>query len=397
MSYPKDPYQTLGLSHSASEKEIRNAYRKLVLKYHPDRNNNSKASRDKFNEIQKAYELLSKSPDLKSVFKKSDSSNKETYYKSVKDIFKLRIILPKAEVVKGSFQIKVFSLHRIEYIKLKLDSTVELLEKKEPENIILTTGNIPTQAWNTIFILFAKKSGQIEIGPASYIHEGIKYESERAFVNVYEEAAYKKKLKSEKKLNRTVLSISLMLVFLISTAMLYNIILDQTDPERQDKIKTEEGRFYSDTRLPTGSAPYAYFYGNNIKEQNSEHSVQFIANPTLDQVVFLVEYNSNRVIRHNYILSGDTFEMTNIPDGRYYVKVFFGRDWKENTVMTKDHLQGGFSIYRKFISFSEETQLLNMERVAVGDSLAFNAYRITLFKVEGGEASANEIKEEQFF
>ena len=397
MSQQKDPYKILGVSHSASEKEIRNAYRKLVLKHHPDRNKNSKASTERFNEIQKAYESLSNSPDSKSVFKKTYSSNTETFYKKVKDIFRLRIILPKAEVVKGIFQIKVFSLHRIKDLKLKLPASIEILEKKEPENIILTTSNIPTVAWNTTFVLLAKQSGHIEIGPASYIHQGVKYESERAFINIYDEEAYKKKLKSEKKLNRTAITASLFLVFLITSALAYNIIMDHVDPARKRRALARDGKPIPDFRIPTGSAPYAHFYGNNIKDLGSEHSVEFIADPILDQIVFLVDLSSNKVIRHNYILSGDTFEMNNIPDGSYYVKVFFGRDWDVTNQLTDNHLQGGFNIYRKFISFTNENQILRMNRTEKGDSLAFNSYRITLFKVENGDAKASEMEEDKFF
>ncbi|WP_133129445.1 molecular chaperone DnaJ [Legionella yabuuchiae] len=55
----QDYYELLGLSRSASEAEIKKAYRKLAMKYHPDRNANDKAAEEKFKEIQKAYAVLS--------------------------------------------------------------------------------------------------------------------------------------------------------------------------------------------------------------------------------------------------------------------------------------------------------------------------------------------------
>jgi DnaJ-class molecular chaperone len=58
MSNP-DPYRVLGVARSASEAEIKQAYRRLARRYHPDVNRNSKASEDRFKEIQEAYELLS--------------------------------------------------------------------------------------------------------------------------------------------------------------------------------------------------------------------------------------------------------------------------------------------------------------------------------------------------
>src|SRR3982750_1194715 len=54
----KDYYTTLGVSKTASEKEIKQAYRKLARKLHPDVNPGDKAAESKFKEINEAYEVL---------------------------------------------------------------------------------------------------------------------------------------------------------------------------------------------------------------------------------------------------------------------------------------------------------------------------------------------------
>lgn len=57
----KDYYKTLGVERNASEAEIRKAYRKLALQYHPDRNPNDKQAEERFKEINEAYQVLSDS------------------------------------------------------------------------------------------------------------------------------------------------------------------------------------------------------------------------------------------------------------------------------------------------------------------------------------------------
>jgi curved DNA-binding protein len=55
---PKDPYSVLGVSRTASQDEIKKAYRKLAKKHHPDVNPGNKQAEEKFKEVSAAFEIL---------------------------------------------------------------------------------------------------------------------------------------------------------------------------------------------------------------------------------------------------------------------------------------------------------------------------------------------------
>ena len=55
----KNYYQILGIERTSNTNDIKSAYRKLALKFHPDKNNGDKFFEDRFKEIQEAYETLS--------------------------------------------------------------------------------------------------------------------------------------------------------------------------------------------------------------------------------------------------------------------------------------------------------------------------------------------------
>ena len=67
MAEKRDYYEVLGLQKGASEDEIKKAFRKMAMKYHPDRNPGDKEAEEKFKEINEAYSVLS-DPDKKNKY-----------------------------------------------------------------------------------------------------------------------------------------------------------------------------------------------------------------------------------------------------------------------------------------------------------------------------------------
>ena len=67
MTNKRDFYEILGVSKSASQEEIKKAYRKVAMQFHPDRNPGDKSAEDKFKEAAEAYEVLN-DPDKKAQY-----------------------------------------------------------------------------------------------------------------------------------------------------------------------------------------------------------------------------------------------------------------------------------------------------------------------------------------
>ncbi|MBU2550705.1 MAG: J domain-containing protein [Proteobacteria bacterium] len=82
----RDYYEILGLGRQASPEEIKKAYRRLAVKYHPDRNPDDKAAEDQFKELSEAYAVLS-DPEKRKQYDMYGHSGFQQQY-SQEDIFR---------------------------------------------------------------------------------------------------------------------------------------------------------------------------------------------------------------------------------------------------------------------------------------------------------------------
>lgn len=67
MTAKRDYYNILGLNRNATDDELKSRYRKLALKYHPDRNPGEKTAEEKFKEAAEAYEVL-RDPQKRNIY-----------------------------------------------------------------------------------------------------------------------------------------------------------------------------------------------------------------------------------------------------------------------------------------------------------------------------------------
>jgi molecular chaperone DnaJ len=91
MNVYKDYYAILGVPRNATQEEIKRAYRRLAMKYHPDRNPGNREAEEKFKEISEAYEVLS-DPQKRALYDREGYAGLKksgyTGFEDISDIFK---------------------------------------------------------------------------------------------------------------------------------------------------------------------------------------------------------------------------------------------------------------------------------------------------------------------
>lgn len=98
----RDYYEILEVQRNASEAEIKKAYRKMALKYHPDKNQGDKGAEEKFKEAAEAYEVLS-DPDKRERYNRygHEGVRGQGGGMSMDDIFRILVIFSEALLVAG--------------------------------------------------------------------------------------------------------------------------------------------------------------------------------------------------------------------------------------------------------------------------------------------------------
>ena len=134
----KDYYSILEISPSATQPEIKQAYRKLVMVYHPDKNNDDPYALARFNEIKEAYEVLM-NPARKELYLQERWLHKASGQKIGEELITAPSILKKCLALNK--QIAAMDIHRMNYkgmadriVNLLNDEAIDtLLEQKETD------------------------------------------------------------------------------------------------------------------------------------------------------------------------------------------------------------------------------------------------------------------------
>ena len=399
----KNHYQTLGLNTNATQDEIKKAYRKLAIKFHPDKNVGDNFFDELFRGIKDAYDILSnlvskRDYDLKyNAF--VNKANGNTYATSQQRSTKKQKQAYRSKSKISYFDLKKTILENIvAFNKKTLISKLRLLF-----NIILL-GPPLIGIYLKGFLGFI-----IIIG--FYV-----------FANIFIHT-----LRNKNKTNNIGGLVGAPIIALI----IFGQGLDffETDPfesfdtsdeieeiyvpstyykgvsEAHNKIREKEAEFkkkisddkfikkpskYKGNQLKNGTSPFDAYFGKGVYSQNAW--IKFINSNKSDAVVCLVQSSNQKTIRNEYIRAGAIFEMSKIPSGTYYMKVYYGNDWNPN----KKNFCGINGAFERNVSFSKSDKIGDRIKIE-NTSRSYTTGTITLYAVENGNMTTEMIDEEDFF
>lgn len=207
----------------------------------------------------------------------------------------------------------------------------------------------------------------------------------------------KRKTKPDKSENYYILiSVGLsmiLLYFIISYSTKKDIPIPSTKSISSQKTDT----VISDQASEIGNfeSPYSNFFGDEIYSEGSKNNITINNSENSEVIVCLVNTEKPyQTIRNQYMNSGTTFKMNNIPDGNYYLKVYFGNNWNSNKTIDNGKIKGGFNEQLGFIILNEGKDHFIMEQKHSENSISYSSYEVVLYPYKN---EGKKISEEDFF
>ncbi|NDV46141.1 hypothetical protein D0T49_03680 [Paludibacter sp. 221] len=200
--------------------------------------------------------------------------------------------------------------------------------------------------------------------------------------------------------NRKILLVITIVIIAFCYAFLLYLTIDNTDntPRNPRVAKTHETTRqysshqthkskYAGYQLQNGSSPFDSCFGKGIYNGNATLTIKNGASS--DAVICLYSIALDRTIRNEYVQRNTNFTMTDIAQGRYKIRVFYGNDWNPEL----ENPCGGKGYFESNVSFSEFDKPQYFEDSYNGYTVA----TVTLYTVTGGNASTSRINQSTFF
>ena len=165
----------------------------------------------------------------------------------------------------------------------------------------------------------------------------------------------------------------------------YNSPTTTTSPVEEYKPPVESE--YKGNQLKDGASPLDGCFGKGVYSGNATLTID--NGGSSDAIVCLYSIANGRTVRNEYVRKNSSFTMSNIAQGSYKIRVFYGNDWNPN-LTNSCGTKGNFETDVNFSEFDGSEYFEDSER-------GYTTATITLYTVAGGNASSSSIDQSTFF
>ena len=357
-----DYYKILEVSKNASSEEIKKSYRRLALKYHPDKNLGNKIAEEKFKEIANAYEVLSDFEERKRYDKtinnqenlKNDAKNgdKDSGFdltpSSILSIFK-------------DIAAKVSKASSNEVNQIRIYDKINELLSEGIIDFLIDFNDIKTNHLIIKEVLKCSKplaydkhqiQNFIYIEKISQKLERLANKDIQTIQKINSIKKRRKVISNFYKYTRASIYICLILFGIYSVVFnndnggtnsktLQNGDLNSTFSDNGETVITPEERLQQikDSLILNGweekdinNGQLSSCYNFKPKKGKINNFLEINVGSGTDVAIKLMNLETDKCVRYVYINSGTLYKIKNIPEGQYYLKIAYGKNWLSKVV-----------------------------------------------------------------
>jgi hypothetical protein len=166
-----------------------------------------------------------------------------------------------------------------------------------------------------------------------------------------------------------------------------SLAVDSAAAETSDINAIPTASEFRGNQLENGESPLDDCFGAGDYSGNATLTIE--NGGSTDAIVCLYNIDEDRTIRNEYVRVNSNFKMTNIPQGNYKIRVFYGNDWNPN-IRNNCGSNGNFESDASISEFDGDQFFQD-------NSEGFSTNTITLHSVTGGNAQTSNLDQSQFF
>lgn len=334
----KNYYIILEVKTTASFEEIKSAYRSLAKKYHPDKNIGNKAAEEFFKEVQEAYGVLS-NPE-----KRKQYDYKLTYGSRPQPQQRANTNGP--QYTGNAYQ---YAQQQAQYKQQQQQQQAYAQQKKYP------TKKEESGSWQIL----------VSVGIALVLlYFIISYSTDKPTAR-----------KSDAELVKDYTQ----------------VLQDATDKAKAQEEATDP----AEVTLSNYESPYSDFFGKEIFEESSKNNITFLNGSLSQAVILMIDKKTGQTVRNMYVNSESQIKMSQLADGVYWIKIYFGTNWDQKMRFADGQVKGGFKNANVFQKLYDEKDEIVMKKNKKGDLDSYSTYEIKISPDD--QKNAKTISAEAFF